>query len=133
MATDMQTASAPEDPISIAGVGFFSREFYSNVSSYFDQIDEQYPDRIDPNDTYRRNSAKCDILAALFENGIVDSVVSGIERACPPLFDRASCFPATPAGILRIIPCMESYKGVEYDTTGKINTFVFVFKKSLQK
>ncbi len=39
--------------------------------------------------------------------------------ACSPLFDNASCFPATPAGTVMEIPCMEEYLGVPFNTSGK--------------
>ncbi len=44
---------------------------------------------------------------------------SSSARVCEPLFEGASCFPATPPGTVRVIPCMESYAGVEYDTSGR--------------
>ncbi len=47
------------------------------------------------------------------------SIVTPSVSWCPPLFEGASCFPATPPGTLRVIPCMESYAGVLYNTSGR--------------
>ena len=49
------------------------------------------------------------------------------ERFCPPFWDSLSCFPATPAGELRVIPCMTEMQTIHYgqihktllDTTSK--------------
>ena len=41
---------------------------------------------------------------------------------CPPLFDNASCYPATPAGLLMEIPCMEQYHGIRFNTSGEEET-----------
>ena len=43
------------------------------------------------------------------------------DRLCPPLWDTLSCFPVTPAGRLRVIPCAAEIRtvhdGVEYITS----------------
>ena len=52
---------------------------------------------------------------------------SSEDRLCSPLWDTLSCFPATPAGRLQVIPCAAEIRtvidGVEYitslDTTRK--------------
>ena len=38
---------------------------------------------------------------------------------CPVKFDGISCWPATPPGILRSIPCFEEFNGLFYDSSGK--------------
>ena len=54
------------------------------------------------------------------------------HRFCSPLWDTLSCFPATPASKLRVIPCAAEIRtvidGVEYitslDTTRKFNPYI---------
>ena len=54
------------------------------------------------------------------------------HRVCSPLWDTLSCFPATPAEKLRVIPCAAEIRtvidGVEYitslDTTRKLNPYI---------
>ena len=54
------------------------------------------------------------------------------HRFCSPLWDTLSCFPATPAAKLRVIPCAAEIRtvidGVEYitslDTTRKLNSYI---------
>lgn len=92
-------------------------------------MQESYPSRTDANETHIRNYLKCGLVKKLYENGLApfvnitpgDPNYSAVEdTVCPPLFEGASCFPATYAGTLRIIPCMDSYAGVEFNTAGKI-------------
>ena len=39
--------------------------------------------------------------------------------ACPVKFDGVSCWPQTPPGTLRVIPCFEVFNGVYYDPSGE--------------
>ena len=39
--------------------------------------------------------------------------------ACPVKFDGVSCWPQTPPGTLRIIPCFDVFNGVYYDPSGE--------------
>jgi hypothetical protein len=57
--------------------------------------------------------------SARFRNVTVTEDGSASGVMCPPLWDRASCFPATPAGTLSVIPCMAEFKEIYYDTSGK--------------
>lgn len=43
---------------------------------------------------------------------------------CAPSFDRISCWPASPANQLTVIPCFAELNGVKYDTQGKENSAV---------
>ena len=54
---------------------------------------------------------------------LVRSPGTSVEEMCPPMWDRASCFPATAPGQLSIIPCMAEFKEVYYDTTGRTLKF----------
>ncbi|KAK8388941.1 hypothetical protein O3P69_020718 [Scylla paramamosain] len=36
-------------------------------------------------------------------------------KACSVKFDGVSCWPETPSGRVRIIPCFETFNGVRYD------------------
>ncbi len=73
-------------------------------------------------------SEKCDVVMELFKQGLAPfgpADGSPLEEevkqaACEPIFDTASCLPATPAGEVVVIPCMEVYRGVRYDTSGKL-------------
>ena len=120
--------------VPVPGFGFLPRPFYSqflNLSRTL-QLDRLFPDQVEANDTFRRNSAKCDIVVQLFQAGVLpfaegdnDDASSSSSRLCAPLFDGASCIPATPPGTLRVIPCMYSYAGVQYDTSGKKKKSIF--------
>jgi len=74
------------------------------------------------NDTERRNSFLCDIIHVMYNSGIMPhkdvAVGSGSLAMCPPMWDQASCLPATPAGHVSVIPCMAEFKDVYYNTTG---------------
>ena len=76
-----------------------------------------------------RNRAMCDIVDELFAAGLqpvshdllaatasYDTAVpqEAAGGLCQPLWDEVSCFPATPAGHIRVIPCMSEYAGVRY-------------------
>ncbi|MPC58678.1 Diuretic hormone receptor [Portunus trituberculatus] len=39
--------------------------------------------------------------------------------SCPVKFDGVSCWPQTPPGTLRIIPCFDVFNGVYYDPSGE--------------
>ena len=79
------------------------------------------------NDTELRNRNLCDIVTFMYKEGVVpnrnlalDRVEDGVSGImCPPLWDRASCFPATHAGQMSVIPCMAEFNEVYYDTTGR--------------
>ena len=66
----------------------------------------------------------------MYKKGVVPSQSYGYEdrilesgpasaTMCPPMWDRASCFPATHAGQMSVIPCMAEFNEVYYDTTGR--------------
>lgn len=38
---------------------------------------------------------------------------------CPVKFDGVSCWPQTPPGTLRVIPCFDVFNGVYYDPSGE--------------
>lgn len=45
-----------------------------------------------------------------------DAAMAG---ACPVKFDGVSCWPQTPPGTLRVIPCFDVFNGVYYDPSGE--------------
>ena len=72
-----------------------------------------------------RNRAMCDIVDELFAAGLqpvshdllaaaADTAEDTVAQLCQPLWDEVSCFPATPAGLTRVIPCMSEFDGVRY-------------------
>ncbi|TRY79517.1 hypothetical protein TCAL_09333 [Tigriopus californicus] len=113
----------PEAIIAVPGMGFLPQWFVRQFESLSDQlkIDELFR-----NDTWRRNKANCDIVSQLFESGIVP-IPSEVNSWCPPLYDNASCFPATPVGQVMVIPCMSEYSGVPYDTSGNASRSCSIF------
>ena len=78
-----------------------------------------YPD----NRIYQENS-----LSNIFDDNLKSFTNIQEDSSCPPFWDTLSCFPATPAGTVQIIPCVpEMYAtidGVKYitklDTTSKL-------------
>jgi len=86
------------------------------------------------NDTELRNRNLCDIVTYMYKEGVVpnrnlalDRIEEGVSGImCPPLWDRASCFPATHAGQMSVIPCMAEFNEVYYDTTGR-RAFLMTF------
>jgi len=120
--------SLPTEAVeAVAGFGFLPRWYAQQLRDFSRQmgIDERWPGLTDANDTLARNSAKCGVVRQLFEAGVVpngDELDPGGGEICSPLFDGASCFPATSAGEVRVIPCMDSYGGVQYNTTGEFFT-----------
>ena len=125
-------AEGGDEVLAVPGFGFLPQWFYEKVESVSDEVGFNAI-----NDTWRRNSAKCQIVELLFNESIfpfasraaesdADADAAGAREAqtesaamCPPLFDNASCFPATPAGHLMEIPCMEEYHGIRFNTSGK--------------
>ncbi len=62
----------------------------------------------------------CDIVTNVDLNlGLSDVFADSNEPKCPPMWDDLSCFPATVAGQISVIPCPEEIKGVPYDTSRK--------------
>ncbi len=57
----------PDSLVSVPGFGFLPRWFYSDFRRLSSDIDSLYPDRMDANDTERRNSAKCGVVTLMFE------------------------------------------------------------------
>lgn len=39
--------------------------------------------------------------------------------ACPVKFDGVSCWPETPPGRVRVIPCFDTFNGMQYDPLGE--------------
>ena len=115
--------SEESDVISVPGFGFLPRWFYEQVEGFSEEFGLNAI-----NDTWHRNSAKCQIVELLFNQSVFpfashadaesDSAAAAAVM-CPPLFDNASCFPATPAGRLMEIPCMEEYHGIRFNTSGR--------------
>lgn len=131
-ATGAASLFSPEegDVLAVPGFGFLPQWFYEKVESVSDEVGFNQI-----NDTWRRNSAKCQIVELLFNQSIFPFAPRAAAEAdpsaaaaaaaadmCPPLFDNASCFPATPAGHLMEIPCMEEYHGIRFNTSGKAET-----------
>ena len=102
--------------VSVPGFGFFPYIFYEHMEHFAREL------RIDQtfvNDSMGRGQSRCDIVKALFENGVMPVEYDNPSEMCPPMFDNASCFPATPPGEVVSIPCMSSYLGVPYNSSGK--------------
>ena len=137
MSSSRATGAAPlfpseeGDVLAVPGFGFLPQWFYEQVESVSDEFGLNAI-----NDTWHRNSAKCQIVELLFNQSVFpiashanaesdsDPAAAAAAREaaavmCPPLFDNASCFPATPAGHLMEIPCMEEYHGIRFNTSGK--------------
>lgn len=127
-------AEGGDEVLAVPGFGFLPQWFYEKVESVSDEVGFNAI-----NDTWRRNSAKCQIVELLFNESIFPFASRAAESdadadagareaqtesaaMCPPLFDNASCFPATPAGHLMEIPCMEEYHGIRFNTSGKQET-----------
>ena len=109
------------DVLAVPGFGFLPRWFLAQLESHSEEMGVGAI-----NDTWLRNSAKCQIVEFLFGQGVFPSASSAASdesdppaAMCPPLFDNASCYPATPAGRLMEIPCMEEYHGIRFNTSGK--------------
>ena len=104
------------DVLAVPGFGFLPRWFLAQLESHSEEMGVGAI-----NDTWLRNSAKCQIVEFLFGQGVFPSNAGSDPPAamCPPLFDNASCYPATPAGRLMEIPCMEEYHGIRFNTSGK--------------
>ena len=104
------------DVLAVPGFGFLPRWFLAQLESHSEEMGVGAI-----NDTWLRNSAKCQIVEFLFGQGVFPSSAGSDPPAamCPPLFDNASCYPATPAGRLMEIPCMEEYHGIRFNTSGK--------------
>ena len=105
-----------EDPvIPVAGFGFFPESFYKTFREMTKSLD-------DMEDTRTRNQGKCDILKLMVEGGFTPPEV-GIgpfeSQRCEAMWDGASCFPETLANETRQIPCMESFLGVFYHSSGR--------------
>ncbi|MPC80437.1 Diuretic hormone receptor [Portunus trituberculatus] len=55
-----------------------------------------------------------------FVTSFMEPDLGGVGKgACPVKFDGVSCWPQTPPGTLRIIPCFEVFNGVYYDPSGE--------------
>lgn len=45
--------------------------------------------------------------------------------ACPVKFDGVSCWPETPPGTLKAIPCFDDFNGVPYEPSGKARRYLW--------
>lgn len=121
--TALAAPGARPGPVAVPGFGFYPVELFHQFKAFTKDIDKKFRDSTDGNETSAKNQAKCDIMSLLFGEGLVPTELTGIKAGateyCDFFFDGASCFPATPAGVVRVIPCMESFAGVPYDTSGK--------------
>ena len=101
---------------------------FNNLTSLL-RIDETFPNKLDVNQTKQRNEEKCNVVQMMEDSGLSPFGArlrdGTAEEGCAPLFDSASCFPATPPGSVRVIPCMDYYSGVAYDTSGRIHRILY--------
>ncbi|KAH8347996.1 hypothetical protein KR084_002966 [Drosophila pseudotakahashii] len=61
------------------------------------------------------------------EQASLEALASGGKRIlqCPSSFDSVLCWPRTNAGSLAVLPCIEEFKGIHYDTTDNATRFCF--------
>lgn len=104
---------ADVDPI--PGFGFYSTEWSNQFHSLVNDLGLSVI-----NNTERRNSAMCQVVDYLWQQ----QNRSDDAPHCSPLWDNASCFPATPEGTVRVIPCMKEFSGVVFGSAGKGNQLV---------
>lgn len=111
-----RTTPDPYRVVSVPGFGFFPYLYFEQLEHFARQlgIDQKFM-----NDSTSRDQARCSIVKALFDSGVMPVDYEDQGAMCQPMFDNASCFPATPPGQVVAIPCMSSYLGVAYNSSGK--------------
>ena len=117
--------SNPNAPVKFPGFGFWPLWYWETfrnltVSRNVTQMEPSPGER---------NEAMCEIVKELFAAGLQpvshDLLASDTDKPytelCQPFWDGVSCFPATMAGLTRVIPCMSEFDGVRYTGTRKLN------------
>jgi len=66
---------------------------------------------------YLRFPKLCFLCQSLCNHSLNRLLVLQILQ-CPSSFDSVLCWPRTNAGSLAVLPCIEEFKGIHYDTTG---------------
>lgn len=124
MSSTEQAESVADPVVAVAGFGYFPKSFVQLLDNFTRKFENDF--QSDMNDSSYRNSVKCETMSFLSAEGLVPRDFNISLPTCDVFFDNVSCFPATPAGTTRFIPCMESYRGVLYDTSGKSSFIDFV-------
>ena len=110
------TTQDPSTIVPVPGFGFLPFWYYEQMEHLAREFNI---DQMFMNDSASRDQSRCDIVQLLFNNSVMPVEYDDPSRMCPPMFDNASCFPATPPGVVVTIPCMSSYLGVPYNISGK--------------
>ena len=112
--------SNPNAPVKFPGFGFWPLwywEMFRNITMTLNVT------HLFHGDSKGRNKAMCDVVDNLFQQGLYpidDHLIDSFKTdECSPFWDSISCFPATPAGQERVIPCMSEFGGVQYNTSSK--------------
>ena len=98
------------DLLPFPGFGFWYREYAELLHNL------TYPDPEIVGDP----QGLCDFYITYLFN-----LTSSASIACPPLWDKISCFPGTDAGQLSVIPCPHYIQQTQYDTSGKQCSFLY--------
>ena len=98
------------DLLPFPGFGFWYREYAELLHNL------TYPDPEIVGDP----QGLCDFYITYLFN-----LTSSASIACPPLWDKISCFPGTDAGQLSVIPCPHYIQQTQYDTSGKQCIFLY--------
>lgn len=97
--------------IAFPGFGFLPRWY----ATYLFNFTRGFPEAFLSN-----YSAMCNVVSQFYDAGIspVAPVNGGsAQNTCSPLWDTASCFPATVAGQVSVIPCPAEVSGLFFDTS----------------
>ena len=117
--------SNPNAPVKFPGFGFWPLWYWETFRNLTvsRNVTQMEPSPLE------RNKAMCDIVEELFAAGLQpvshDLLASDTDKPdtelCQPFWDGVSCFPATVAGLTRVIPCMSEFDGVRYTGTRRLH------------
>ena len=96
--------------LSFPGFGFWEREYAEFLANFTREIPSLLAD----------HGYFCEkVIHSLFNEIQLPQLQQNGTKMCPPFWDTISCFPATDAGQLSVIPCPYYIGDTKYDTSGK--------------
>ena len=96
-----------QEKIVVPGIGFFTPDYYAEFRKLAAERGFLEPGP----DSTTQMAGQCNVTDELYRRGVTDTPAAegeALSEWCEPLMDAAyTCFPATPPGETRFVPCRD--------------------------